>query len=143
MLKVYLIGSLRNPQVPIIGNSLRELDVDVFDDWHGGGSRADREWQRYEEIRGRTYVEALYDRYATHIWAFDKYHLDTSDAAVMVHPVGRSAHIELGYMVGKEKPTFVYFPRPPERFDVMLRFCQVYMSLDDLITAVRQWRDER
>ena len=35
--KVYLIGSLRNPEVPQIANKIRELGFEVFDDWHPNG----------------------------------------------------------------------------------------------------------
>jgi hypothetical protein len=137
--KLYLIGSLRNPQLPIIGNRIRELGFDVFDDWFSGGEIADEAWQAHEELKGRSYVDALYDRYATHIWEFDKYHLDTSDLAVMVHPVGRSAHIELGYMAGLGKPTDVYFDQPVERWDVMLRFSSgVFFSQEDLLVALKE-----
>lgn len=141
-LKLYLIGSLRNPEVPLIGNRLRDVGFDVFDDWFGGGPEADDKWKEYEQIKGRTYFDALYDRYATHIWEFDKHHLDTSDGCVMVHPVGRSAHIELGYMIGLGKPSYVYFPAPEmtngDRWDVMYRFCtQVFVDIDDLVDELK------
>lgn len=135
-MKVYVIGSLRNPQVVQVGNQLRALGIDAFDDWHGGGPEADDHWKHYEQTRGRSYKEALYDRYATHIWEFDKCHLDSADAAVLVHPVGRSAHIELGYMIGREKPTYVYFHEDldDDRWDVMYRFAtDVFFHMDELV----------
>ena len=137
-MKVYLIGSLRNPEVPHLGNRLRAIGIEAFDLWHGGGPEADDKWQQYEQIRGRSYKEALYDSYATHIWEYDKFHLDSSDAAVMLHPVGRSAHIELGYMIHSGKPTFVYLDEQPERWDVMLRFCtNIFVNDEDgLIEAL-------
>ncbi|MCI0526606.1 MAG: hypothetical protein L0Y56_04020, partial [Nitrospira sp.] len=56
---VYLIGSLRNPEIPHIGNRLREKGFEVFDDWFAGGKIADDEWQAYETVRGTSYRQAL------------------------------------------------------------------------------------
>ena len=134
------MGSLRNPQLPHLGNRIRELGYDVFDDWWAGGENADDWWKTYEEIRGRSYQEALYDRYPTHIWEFDKYHLDTSDVGVLMLPIGRSAHIELGYLIGKGKPTYVLFDQElgTARWDVMFRFAeQVFFNIDDLLTELK------
>jgi nucleoside 2-deoxyribosyltransferase len=119
--KVYLIGSLRNPAIPALGNELRSAGFRVFDDWHAAGPRADDEWQRYEQERERTYLEALKGESSRQVFEFDKRHLDSADAAVMVMPAGKSAHLELGYMA-RVKPTFVLFDKEPERWDVMYRF---------------------
>lgn len=118
----------------------------MFDLWWGGGHEADLWWTRYEKIRGRSYKEALYDTYASHIWEYDKHHLDTSDLGLMVHPVGRSAHIELGYLVGQGKPTYIYFDRDPlvdDRWDVMPRFVNdVFFDMDELTTAMKEVYDQ-
>lgn len=136
-MKVYLIGSLRNPDVPHLGNKLRQLGFDVMDHWWGGGPEADDWWQAYERIRGRSYREALYDHYSTHIWAYDKQHLNTCDLGIMIHPVGRSAHIELGFLLGQGKPCYVLFDAEPERFDVMYRFVDdVFFDQADLLDAL-------
>ena len=36
-MKVYLIGSLRNPKVPKIAEKIRALGFEVFDDWFAAG----------------------------------------------------------------------------------------------------------
>jgi hypothetical protein len=33
-MKIYLVGSLRNPGIPVYANQLREHGFDIFDDWH-------------------------------------------------------------------------------------------------------------
>lgn len=116
---LYLIGSLRNPEVPKIGNSLRELGFEVFEDWYGAGETADDSWQKYEQGRGRTYGQAL-DGYASrHIVSFDYTHLKRCDGAVLVMPAGKSGHLELGLVMGQGKPGFVLFDGQPERWDQM------------------------
>lgn len=118
---LYLIGSLRNEGIPEISKSLRKIGLDVFDDWHAAGPEADDCWKEYEENRGRTYKEALSGYAARHVFSFDKYHLDRCDAALLVLPAGKSGHLELGYMAGRGKPTFILLDRP-DRWDVMYQF---------------------
>lgn len=131
---VYLIGSLRNPEVPKLGNELRALGLDVFDDWHSAGPEADDEWQRYEQARGRKMAEALKGEHAQDVFLFDKRNLDAREVAVLVLPAGKSAHLELGYMAGKGKRTYVLMDGEPERFDVMYNFATgVFTAKEQLI----------
>ncbi len=46
---IYLIGSLRNPNIPAIANELRTLGYEVFDDWYAAGPEADDYWKSYEK----------------------------------------------------------------------------------------------
>ena len=122
---IYVLGSLKNAQVPHVGNLLRAKGWDVFDDWHGGGPEADDEWKRYEQVRGRSYTEALYDRYANHIFSFDREHLDLAVAGVLLLPAGKSAHLELGYLAGQGKRTYILYDQDESdtsRWEVMYQF---------------------
>lgn len=135
--QIYLIGSLRNEQVPIIGNQLRAKGFNVFDDWHAAGPEADDHWKAYEKERGRTYVEALEGAAAKNVFAFDKRNLDASDAAILILPAGKSGHLELGYMAGKGKRTFILMDDKEDRWDVMYQFADdVCHSVTDLITSL-------
>lgn len=130
---VYLIGSLRNPQIPHIASALRQTGVEVFDDWYAAGPEADDYWQRYEEGKGVAYKAALGSWAAQHVYQFDLFHLNRSDIGVLVLPAGKSGHLELGYLVGQGKPTFILFDKVPERWDVMYNFAtEVFFKLDDL-----------
>lgn len=134
---VYLIGSLRNPEVPKVAKSLRAHGIEVFDDWHAGGEKADEEWMKYEKDRGRTFHEALDGYAARHTFQYDLHHLNRSDIGVLVAPAGKSGHLELGYMLGQGKPGFIFMPEEPDRWDVMVLFAtQVVKSLPDLLTVL-------
>ncbi|KKN55487.1 hypothetical protein LCGC14_0581620 [marine sediment metagenome] len=136
-MKIQLIGSLRNPKVPLLGNRLRAAGFDVFDDWWGAGERADDCWQQYEVTRGRSYVEALYGEAADNIFYWDREHMDAAEIAVLLLPAGKSSHLELGYMIGQGKPGYVVFDREPERFDLMYRFANgVFFHEDDLLNML-------
>ncbi len=133
-MKIYLIGSLRDKRIPEIANAIREkTGHEVFDDWFAPGARADDHWRDYETARGRTYVQALRGYAATHIYKFDKHHIDDSEIGVLVLPSGRSAHLELGYMIGKGKPGYVLMDNP-DRWDVMYQFATgIAFSMDELM----------
>lgn len=127
-MKVYIIGSLRNENIPKIAQRLRDAlgpDHIVFDDWYAAGPEADDYWQKYEKARGSTYAEALVGYAAWHVFEFDKHHLDTCDVAVLVLPAGKSGHLELGYVAGRGVPTVILLDREPERFDVMYNFASL------------------
>ncbi len=135
---IYLIGSLRNPRVPEVAAALREAGHDVFDDWYAAGPEADDYWQQYEQQLGRSLPEALIGYACWHTFSFDLYHLERCDAGVLVMPAGKSGHLELGYICGRGKPTYVLFETWPERWDVMYRFCTgVVDSVPALVDRLR------
>ena len=132
-MKLYLIGSLRNPEIPKISQEIREAGIEVFDDWYAAGPEADDYWKKYEEERGRSYVEALEGYAAEHVFEFDKYHLDRCDGCILALPAGKSGHLEAGYMVGRGKPTYILLDTP-DRWDVMYQFAtKVVVRIEDLI----------
>ena len=119
---IYLIGSLRNPKIPELANTLRYRGFDVFDDWYGAGPEADDHWRALQKHHGRSYQQALKGPAAQHVFRFDKLHIDKSDTVVLVMPAGKSGHLEFGYAIGTGKRGFVYFDAEPERWDVMYCF---------------------
>lgn len=134
---IYLIGSLRNPKVPQVAQYLRLLGHEVFDDWYSAGPEADDCWQAYEQERGHSFSQALDGWHARHVFEFDYYHLNRCQAGVLILPVGRSGHLELGYMMGRGKPGYILLDKEPERFDVMYCFAQgVYNTLQELGEAL-------
>jgi len=134
---VYLIGSLKNPRIPDVAEALRNAGYEVVDDWYAPGPEADDWWQRYEKRRGRNFREALRGLHVQHVFEFDKYHLDRCDIAVLVMPAGKSAHLELGYAIGRGKHGFILLDKEPERFDIMARFARdVVYTVDELLEAL-------
>lgn len=130
---IYLVGSLRNPQIPIIAAKLRAAGHDVFDDWFAAGPEADDKWRDYEKQRGRSYIEALEGHAANHVFWFDHEHLERADTVVLVAPAGKSGHLEFGWSLGKGKKGY-YLLDDPERWDCMLKFAtKVMLSVDDLL----------
>lgn len=135
---IYLIGSLRNPEVPQIAGKLREAGHEVFDDWYAAGPEADDYWRNYEIGRGRTYAEALQGLAAEHVFTFDKHHIDRATAGILVLPAGKSGHLELGYLIGRGKRGYILLDKA-ERFDVMYKFADlVSEDLNELLEDLRR-----
>lgn len=136
MSKVYIIGSLRSSRPHLVATFLRAFfmehagpHVEVFDDWQAAGPIADDSWRDYEKQKGNGFLEALSGYAAQHVFAFDKKHLDSADAAILVLPAGKSGHLELGYMIGKGKPCVILLEQAdPERWDVMYQFAGLVTS---------------
>jgi hypothetical protein len=139
---IYLIGSLRNPNVPFIARDLRAAGHEVFDDWYAAGPKADDCWQAYEQARGHNFQQALEGHAANHVYNYDRRHLDRADAAVLLMPAGKSAHLELGYVMGQGKPGFILLDQEPERFDVMYRFATVVFSMEELLSHIQSTGQE-
>ena len=133
MKTLYVIGSLRNPEIPGIAAKLRDYGHDVFDDWYAAGPHADDHWKDYEVARGRSYIEALDGYPAGQVFRYEKSHLDRCQAAVLVLPAGKSGHLELGYFIGSGKPGYILLPPGDDRWDVMYRFAtKVVRSVGEL-----------
>lgn len=142
---LYLIGSLRNPDIPSIAQQIRKLGWDVFDDWYAAGPEADDYWRKYEEARGRTYEDALDNGYAArHVFGFDLEHIRRCSVGVLVLPAGRSGHLELGYMAGSGKHTVIVLPEDTDRWDVMYKFAsKVVRGVPKLLEHLETFNVER
>lgn len=144
--QIYLIGSLRNEKIPEIAIELRKLGFEVFDDWHSVSPNGDDLWKEYEMKRGRSYEEALNGYHAHNVFNFDKKHIDESDIGVLIMPAGKSAFLELGYMIGHGKPCFILMDNQ-ERYDVMVLFTEVTggsvcFSIEKLCENLRKLHNE-
>lgn len=136
---IYIIGSLRNPEIPKFANELQAQGFEAFADWYAPGPEADDFWRNYSKERGLTYAQALKSAAAKHVFEFDKSHLDRCDAAVMLMPAGKSAHLELGYTIGRGKPGYILFDSEPERWDVMVQFAtRVFFGKEDLFYELKE-----
>jgi len=135
---VYVIGSLRNPNIPKFGNMLEKAGFEAFTDWFSPGPRADDHLRDYAKKRGLNYKQTLQTYAARQIFEFDKKHIDRCDAAVVLMPAGKSACLELGYVRGIGKPGFILFNKEPKRVDVMFQFASdIFFNQKDLIQALK------
>lgn len=137
---IYLIGSLRNQNIPEVGKRLRaNLQEEVFDDWFGAGPEADDHWKAHEQFRGNSYEQALKGHAAKNVFNFDKTHLLRADKVVLVAPAGKSGHLELGWSLGMGKKGYYFFPSEEDiRWDVMLQFCTEVITGEERLLETLQ-----
>lgn len=134
---IYLIGSLRNPEIPVITKRFRDEGLEIFADWYAAGPEADDYWRDYEKSQGFTYIEALSRPAAKNVYAFDRRHLEASDVVVLVLPAGKSGHLELGWALGRGKRGYILVDSP-ERWDVMYQFATgIYSDLEELVLELK------
>lgn len=138
-MKAYLIGSLRNENVPSLADELRDkTGFEIFDDWYAAGPEADDYWKKYESERGNDYRQALGGYAAKHVFEFDKHHLDTADVGILMCPAGKSGHLELGYILGQGKKGYILLDETDVRWDVMYLFAtKVFLKKEELINELR------
>lgn len=124
MMRVYLVGSLENPMIPLVTTALVDAGFDVFSDWFAAGEGADLAWAAYEKGRGRSYRDALTNPAAQNVFRFDLRNLLMANAVVQVMPSGKSAAWELGFAAGRGMPTFILMDEPGKKakWDVMALF---------------------
>jgi hypothetical protein len=134
----YLIGSLRNDNIPKLAEYFRSRGIAIFDDWFAAGPIADDSWMAYEKGKGVSYDEALKGYAANHVFDFDRYHLNRVDGGILSLPAGKSGHLELGYLCGLGKPCYVLFDHEPDRWDVMYQFASggIFFNKEALAEAI-------
>lgn len=136
---IYVIGSLKNPNVPKVAAAIREATgQEVFDDWFAAGPEADDYWRDYERSKGHNFVQALCGKAAQNVYAFDRRNLEASEVVVLVLPAGKSGHLELGWALGRGKKGYILLADDPERFDVMYQFADgTFNTLEALIAELK------
>jgi hypothetical protein len=139
---IYVIGSLRNPEIPKLANRMRAAGLDVFDAWYSAGPIADDSWRDHEKSMGHTFKQALKGAAARNVFEFDKRHLEAADAAVLVLPAGKSGHMELGWFVRGGKPGYILLDSP-DRWDTMYQFATDVFETEAALIAQLQWDTQR
>lgn len=132
---VYLAGSLRNPAIPTIMDSLHVgANAKVFADWYAAGPEADDHWKTFYQGVGYTYREALKEPASVNTFLFDKRHMERSRVMVLALPAGKSGHLELGWFLGRGGTGYILLDSSEDRWDVMYQFATgVTSDIDELV----------
>ena len=131
-----MIGSLAGPRVEEVADLLRAAGFDAFDQWRAAGPKDF--WADYAMRRGMPFREALAMDFTETAFNFDMKHLSAADAGVLVMPAGRSAGLELGWLLGRGKRGYILYDGEPERPDLMTKLAtDVVFSVEELLEALR------
>ena len=126
-MNIYVASSWRNPYQPDIVRILRESEFEVFD---FRDNDAMFHWRELDPLwkfwTYRRCAAALLLPKPEKAFAADFGALQKADAVLMVMPCGRSAHLEMGWAIGKGLPTAVLYeddsPCDPELMIKMTDF---------------------
>ncbi len=141
-MKLYVASSWRNVYQPHIVELLTGVEHEVYDFRHphlGPGARGgfhwsdiDSEWERWSPTQ---FIRALEDPLAKDGAAADLEGLNWAEGLVLVMPCGRSSHLELGYVIGQGKPTFVLLTdgEPELMYSLVSHLCD---TTDRLLACV-------
>ena len=127
MPSIYIVGSLQNiPEICAFAETLRKQteiiaqNIEIIDYWTSQGSTLDIEFAKYAHARNWDYSCALANPIARNACRVDKEMIDESFGVILLHPCGKSGHLELGYAVGRGKVTAIVRTSPEfEKVDIM------------------------
>jgi len=133
-MQIYVASSWRNPSQPSIVLALRKAGHEVYDFRHPGvqgphagddvggfaWSDIDPDWQSWS---AETFKVALVHPVAALGFSRDLAAMQWADAFVLVHPSGRSAHLEAGWATGAGKPCAVLL-EPQGEPELMLKLVE-------------------
>jgi len=109
-MKIYVASSWRNERQPEVVALLRELGHAVFDfrSPHGRTgfhwSHIDPKWQSWSSNRFRAFLNHPLARGGL---TQDYEAMRACEAVVLVMPCGRSSHLELGWFIGRDRPSYI------------------------------------
>lgn len=142
-LRVYVASSWRNKHFPDVISEIMDAGFDAYD---FRSANANFSWNDLEhtavtidgtEWRTDEFVQSLTDPRAIKAFDNDMDALKKADACVLVMPAGRSAHLELGYAVGRGKPTAIYLTEPMEP-ELMAKMAgSICLTIQDVLDFLR------
>ena len=145
MRRIYVASSWRNAEQPLVVTALRDAGHEVYD-FRNPPNGAGFGWEEvmprfggpHDQLVGQMdYLEALDHPRAAEGFASDFGAMKGCDTCVLVLPCGRSAHLELGWMVGAGKRTAILLDGPLVTPELMYKMVDcVAPSLDDLLMWV-------
>ena len=134
-MRVYVASSWRNEGLTGLISALRIVGHDIYD--FREGNRAAFNWSeidpRWQQWTAPKFIQGLAHSRANTAFMYDKIALDRAEAVVLAMPCGRSAHLALGYAVGRGKPTAILLANgEPELYYRMAdHLCRDFNDLDE------------
>lgn len=88
--------------------------------------------EKEEDLKNYNAISFLDDPRTQRAFIEDKKWIDWAEAVVMLHPCGKSAHLEAGYAKGRGKLLYMWGKWPKGEFDVMYGFADRLFDEDEL-----------
>ena len=140
-MKIYVASSWRNTRQPDIVRALRSHGHEVYDFRHPEEDDNGFHWSEiganWRDWSTAEYLEALQSETANRGFKLDFDAMAVCDAAVLVLPCGKSAHLELGRFIGAGKPAWILLEGDPEP-ELMYKMANgISPDFEHLLAALR------
>lgn len=143
--KIYVASSWKNQQQAWVVMALRDAGHEVYDfknPPHGNTgfhwSQIDPNWKNWTEDE---YRDALEHPLAVAGFNSDMEAMEWADTFVLILPCGRSAHLELGWAVGKGKETYILLDKmEPELMAKMVDF--IFIGAEEMLAHLASPLDD-
>jgi hypothetical protein len=121
-MKLYVASSWRNPHYFSVIEALRNREFNVWD-WRnpptgGSGFRWQDagfpDYQHGDKVTAEQWNDALHHPASAIGFASDLCGMNWADEGILLHPCGRSAHLEAGWMAGRGKKVHILAMEPVE-----------------------------
>jgi hypothetical protein len=136
--KIYLATSWKNPHYYGVYKTLLKAGHTVYDFRREGfgWESTDPNWkEKFDDFEA--YMNALVSQTAVDGFLRDFGAMEWADTGVLLTPCGRSAHLELGWMVGKKKPCYILLTEPQEWELMYLLADKIVNSTDALLDLLK------
>lgn len=134
-MRIYVASSWKNVIQPAVVAALRSLGHVVYDFRHPEPGDDGFSWREidggWESWSPTQFRDALKHPTAARGFGFDERALREAGATLLVLPCGKSAHLELGYAIGRGQRTAIFMPEQ-DTPELMYRWSQLLTSWDEL-----------
>lgn len=138
-MRLYVASSWRNPYyevtIKLIQNERPKWDLyDFRNPAPGNNGFAGCDYPAWASGTTDGWNAAMQEPEPKLAWRLDSEALYSADALLLVLPCGKSAHMELGWMAGRGKPTAVF---APNEFEPELMYGMAGIVTDSLPSALK------
>ncbi len=147
-MRIYVASSWRNARQPEVVVALRAAGHEVYDFRHPAPGNNGFSWSAIDPAwkgwSAEQFKSALQHPVAIEGFRLDFEGMKWANAVVLVHPSGRSAHLEAGWATGRDVPVFVLLEEGGEP-ELMLKLVEgagggLYRTLQGLVDGVACYR---
>jgi nucleoside 2-deoxyribosyltransferase len=141
MRKIYLASSWRNQQQPSVVAALREAAHEVYDFRNPHPGKRGFAWSavdpNFATWSVQQFIAGLDTPVAQKSFEADLDALDWADTCILLLPCERSAHLELGYCIGRGKRSIIVLSESGFRAELMYRLADVLVTdIDELLATL-------
>ena len=144
-MKIYLASSWRNTHYETVLQILQDAGYYVYDFRNPNNLTDGFKWKEtgFEPpMAVADYLIALTHPRAVEALTLDRAALDECDVLVCLLPCGRSAHLELGYAIGRGKKTLIYTHDNEEPELMAAMADDIVGSPVDMVDVLSRWEPD-